>query len=215
MKLKTSSSILAGMFTFMSVIASSQASAYDCDASCQAHIEQGVKLYNQFEYDQAKAVFQAEADKGNAHAIYWLGVTQYATGGTYESGQNFLKAANMGNPWAMDILVPDDYTGRCEMAGWPCDEKWAEKALKGWEQLAGKGDGKAKYAHFIRSEHWWDSVPFYRQSKRNEVYDDIIKHGGYMLLNSGVEWNSHEDRVNYLLKAAENGYVPAMYSLFY
>ncbi|GAL04428.1 hypothetical protein JCM19237_1100 [Photobacterium aphoticum] len=52
-----------------------------------------MQLYNQFEYEQAKAVFQAEVDKGNAHALYWLGVTQYATGGTYEPGQNFLKAA--------------------------------------------------------------------------------------------------------------------------
>ncbi|MGF1689472.1 sel1 repeat family protein [Photobacterium japonica] len=215
MKPKTSSSILAGMFTFMSVIASSQASAYDCDASCQAHIEQGVKLYNQFEYDQAKAVFQAEADKGNAHALYWLGVAHYETGKYSDAGDSFLQAAEMGDPWAMELMVPGGLRNPCDFRGWSCDDDWKEKALEGFKKLADQGDGKAMYAYYRNKSYWWKPFTFYEKKKRASYYDDIIKSGWYGVLRGSSAWNDDDKYLNHLISAAESGYAPAMVNLFY
>ncbi len=36
-------------------------------------IEKAVRLFNQKEYQAAQTILQQEADKGSAHATYWLG----------------------------------------------------------------------------------------------------------------------------------------------
>ncbi|MGF1727856.1 sel1 repeat family protein [Photobacterium nomapromontoriensis] len=180
----------------------------------QTAIQQAIRLYNQSKIKQAKAVFQAEADKGSATATYWLGITQYESGERFEAGDSFYKAANMGDPWAMDLLVPGG-NSPCDYLGWPCDESWHEKAMAGWAKLADKGDGKAKYAMYVKGDKWWQYIPFYRQKVRNENYEDIMQHKGYGILNRGVFWDTTEQRVNYLKMAAEDGYAPAMFMLFF
>lgn len=214
MKLSTSH-WLSGVCVAVSVTLSHFVAAAECDSDCQVRIEQGVQLYNQFEYDKAKAVFQAEADKGNAHARYWLGVAQYETGQYSLAGDSFLQAAEMGDPWAMDLMVPGGLRNPCDFRGWSCDESWKEKALKGWGELVELGDGKAKYAYYFNQDYWWEYIPFYRQKKRNEYYDDIIESGGYGLLMSDFIFDNEDKYLEYLIKAAENGYAPAMFKLFY
>lgn len=214
MKPQTSSPILAGMFAVMSVIASNQATAYVCDTSCQAHIEQGVLLYNQFEYDQAKAVFQAEADKGSAHARYWLGVAQYETAQYSEAGDSFLQAAEMGDPWAMELMVPGGLRNPCDFRGWSCDDRWKDKALAGFKKLSDQGDGKAKYAYYHNKSYWWEFFSFYEKKKRAEYYDEIINSGWFGVLRGSSAWNDEDKYLKNLILAAENGYAPAMVGLF-
>ncbi|MGF1727661.1 sel1 repeat family protein [Photobacterium nomapromontoriensis] len=176
-------------------------------------LEQGIRLYNQSEFKQAKAILQAEAGKGSAAATYWLGITQYESGERFEAGDTFLKAANMGDPWAMDLLVPGG-NSPCDYLGWPCNEAWHEKAMAGWEKLAEQGSGKAKYAMYDKGDNWWQYIPFYRQKVRNEIHADIIQHKGYGIFKNGAKWDSREKK-KYLIMAAEEGYAPAMISLFY
>ncbi|MGF1727854.1 sel1 repeat family protein [Photobacterium nomapromontoriensis] len=180
----------------------------------QTAIQQGIHLYNQAKIKQAKAVFQAEADKGSAAATYWLGVTQYESDERFEAGDSFYKAAKMGNPWAMDLLVPGG-NSPCDYLGWPCDEAWHEKAMAGWAKLGVEGDGKAKYAMHVKGDKWWEYIPFYRQKVRNEIYKDLMQHKGYGILNDGAFWDTTEQRVNYLKMAAEDGYAPAMFKLYF
>ncbi|MGF1727945.1 hypothetical protein L4D12_25225, partial [Photobacterium nomapromontoriensis] len=144
----------------------------------QTAIQQGIRLYNQSKIKQAKAVFQAEAEKGSAAATYWLGITQYESSEHFKAGTTFLKAAKMGDPWAMDLLVPGG-NSPCDYLGWPCNEAWHEKAMAGWEKLAEQGSGKAKYAMYDKGDNWWQYIPFYRQKVRNEIHADIIQHKGY------------------------------------
>lgn len=40
-------------------------------------IEQGIRLLNQKEYQQAQQIFQQQSDAGSAYATFWLGVAQY------------------------------------------------------------------------------------------------------------------------------------------
>ncbi|MGF1727855.1 tetratricopeptide repeat protein [Photobacterium nomapromontoriensis] len=179
----------------------------------QTAIQQGIRLYNQSEFKQAKALLQVEADKGSATATYWLGITKYESGERFEAGDSFLQAAKMGNPWAMDLLVPGG-NSPCDYLGWPCDEAWHEKAMAGWAKLAAKGDGKAKYAMYEKGDNWWQYIPFYRQKVRNEIHTDIIQYKGYGIFKNGAKWDSREKK-KYLIMAAEEGYAPAMLSLYY
>ena len=184
-----------------------------------ATLEQGQLLFNQKEYKQAKLVFSQLANKGDVHALYWLGVTQYESGQHMEAGDTFLKAAEMGSPWAMGILAGDNFNSNspCGYLGWPCDSKWEEKAIDGWEKLAAQGDGKAVYAIKANRTDWWEYIPFYKYKKYREMYEATIPHGSYGLLSCsiGTCWENIEERRRYQRIAASNGYAPAMIDLYY
>ncbi|HFG2238493.1 TPA: sel1 repeat family protein, partial [Vibrio cholerae] len=53
-------------------------------------VEQGIRLFNQKEYQQAQQIFQQQSDAGSAYATFWLGVTQYKNRQHFEAGQTFL-----------------------------------------------------------------------------------------------------------------------------
>ncbi len=184
-----------------------------------ATIEQGVRLFNQEEYKQAQQVFTTLANKGDAHATYWLGVVQYKSRQHFEAGGTFLKAAEMGNVWAMRILAGTHFNGNspCHYLGWPCDKKWKNKTLAELERLAEAGDAKAIYALKFSRTDWWEYFWFYKYTKYREMYEATIPHGAYGLLDCsvGVCWESAEERFKYELMAAKQGYAPAMVSVYW
>ncbi|MGD8118486.1 tetratricopeptide repeat protein [Vibrio sp. TRT 29B02] len=177
-------------------------------------IEQGIRLFNQKQYPQAEQIFQQQSDQGSAYATYWLGVTQYKNRQQFEAGQTFLKAANMGDPWAMDVLAGNG-NSPCKYLGWPCDEAWTDKAIPQWEKQASQGNGKAMYQLILRGKPWWEIVPIYKYKKYREIYSKAIPNGGYRFLNSSVVWESTEEKIKYLKLAANQGHAPAMLSLYY
>lgn len=65
-------------------------------------VEQGIRLFNQKEYQQAKQIFQQQSEQGNAYATYWLAITQYKNGQHFDAGNTFLKAAQ----WLTKMVVP-------------------------------------------------------------------------------------------------------------
>ncbi|ENM5770918.1 sel1 repeat family protein [Vibrio mimicus] len=180
-------------------------------------VEQGIRLFNQKEYQQAQQIFQQQSDAGSAYATFWLGVTQYKNRQHFEAGETFLKAAEMGDSWAMGVLGDVNLYANnpCKFLGWPCDEKWITKAKQRWKALAEDGDGKAAFALKINQREWWEYIPFYRQSRYQEIVSKAIPNGGYKFLDYNTYWDSFEDKVPYFKFAASQGYAPAMVSLYY
>ncbi|USD43447.1 sel1 repeat family protein [Vibrio sp. SCSIO 43135] len=192
-------------------------SLMSCFASAKSSIEDGITLFNQKEYDQAQAIFTQYSEQGSAYATFWLGVTQYKNRQQFEAGQTFLKAAEMGSPWAMGVLAGGKFYANtpCDFLGWPCDEeKWRDKALDGWEKQSLAGNGKATYALKISRREWWEYIPFYRQNRYAEIVPKAVAEGGYEFLEYNVYWDSANisDSVK---MAAEQGYAPAMVSMYY
>ncbi|MDF9389760.1 hypothetical protein B9J87_15930 [Vibrio sp. V19_P1S1T109] len=182
-----------------------------------APIEQGIRLFNQKEYQQAQQIFQQQSDAGSAYATFWLGVTQYKNRQHFEAGQTFLQAAEMGDPWAMGVLgdVNIYANNPCNFLGWPCDQKWLTKAKQGWKVLAENGNGKAEFAYSSTTRDWWEYIPFYRQSRYQEIAIRGTRNEGYRFLDHNIYWDSFEDKVPYFKFAANQGYAPAMVSLYY
>ncbi|EOI6461075.1 sel1 repeat family protein, partial [Vibrio cholerae] len=89
------------------------------------------------------------------------------------------------------------------------------KAKQGWKVLAEDGDGKAAFALKINQREWWEYIPFYRQSRYQEIVSKAIPNGGYRFLDYNTYWDSFEDKLPYLKLAANQGYAPAMVSLYY
>ncbi|MBL4279328.1 sel1 repeat family protein [Vibrio fluvialis] len=180
-------------------------------------VEQGIRLFNQKEYQQAQQIFQQQSDAGSAYATFWLGVTQYKNRQQFEAGETFLKAAEMGDPWAMGVLGDVNLYANnpCKFLGWPCDEKWLKKAKQGWKAIAENGNGKAEFAYSSTSRDWWEYIPFYRQNRYQEIAIRGTRNGGYRFLDHNIYWDSSEDKVPYLKLAANQGYAPAMETLYY
>ncbi|MGD8123142.1 sel1 repeat family protein [Vibrio sp. TRT 2004] len=180
-------------------------------------VEQGIRLFNQKQYPQAEQIFQQQSDQGSAYATYWLGVTQYKNRQQFEAGQTFLKAANMGDPWAMGVLGKARLYANlpCDYLGWPCDKSWLPKAQQGWKKLAQNGVGKAEFAYNSTSREWWEYVPFYRQSRYQNIAINGTQNGGYRFLDYSIYWKDVEEKIKYLKLAANQGHAPAMLSLYY
>ncbi|CCN47047.1 conserved hypothetical protein [Vibrio nigripulchritudo MADA3029] len=180
-------------------------------------IEKGIRSFNQKEYHQAHEIFLKESQKGSAYATYWLGVVQYKNGEHFEAGGSFLKAAEMGSPWAMAILAGKELNidSPCDYLGWPCDEQWADKAFEGWKIQAENGNGKAMFAMRVKKPYWWELVPFYRSYKSEEIYKEAFEKGANRAAIRVGSWVSEESTIEYIKAAADKGYAPAMVSLYY
>lgn len=183
----------------------------------QSPIEQGILLFNQKEYQQAEEILQQQSNDGSAYATFWLGVVQYKNRKHFQAGDTFLKAAKMGDPWAMGVLAGGKLYANTpyNYLGWPCDDKWESKAQQGWAKLARNGDGKAAFALNITKREWWEYIPFYRQSRYKEIIREAIPNGGYQFLDYNTYWESFEDKSPYLKRVANKGYAPAMVSMYY
>nr|MBF4285919.1 sel1 repeat family protein [Vibrio anguillarum] len=62
---------------------------------------------------------------------------------------------------------------------------------------------------------WWEYIPFYRQSRYQKIVSKAIPNGGYKFLDYNTYWDSSEDKLPYLKFAANQGYAPAMETLYY
>ncbi|MBD1555882.1 sel1 repeat family protein [Vibrio sp. S9_S30] len=180
-------------------------------------IERGIRLFNQKEYALAQELLLEESKKGSAYATYWLGVVQYKNGEHFEAGDTFLKAAEMGSPWAMAILAGKELNidSPCDYLGWPCDEQWAGKAFEGWKTQAENGNGKAMYAMRVKKPYWWELVPYYRSYKSEEIYSQAFEKGSDRAVMRIGSWVSEDKALEYIKAAANKGYAPAMVSLYY
>lgn len=189
--------------------------------SCAETLEKGIEILNQGQFKKAREIFKPLAEHGNANAAYWLAYTQFKTAETLYVGSNLLKAAEGGNPWAMATLagthMPKVTTSYCNYLGWPCDEKWVDKAIEGWERLAEEGNGKAMYALLYHDPSWWQYIPLYRDYRYEQLASKLYKNKGYTFFYDEKFWSSlnRKTRIDYLEKMARNGDDIAMYKLYY
>ncbi|WP_064669076.1 hypothetical protein, partial [Vibrio nigripulchritudo] len=128
----------------------------------------------------------------------------------------FLKAAEMGSPWAMAMLFPGKGS-KCEYLGWKCDDRWGELAISEWEKLAENGNGNALLQLQFYQGTWRKYIPFLGRYLINEKYIEALYNGSnnaaqYLYQHSGLPINK---RIKYLLVAANRGYAPAMVNLYY
>ncbi|MBF4258534.1 sel1 repeat family protein [Vibrio anguillarum] len=182
-------------------------------------VEQGIRLFNQKEYQQAQQIFQQQSDTGSAYATFWLGVTQYKNRQHFEAGDTFLKAAEMGDPWAMGVLSEYEYyvNHPCGYLGWPCDKKWYDLAIKGWKKEVEKGNGKALLQLQFFTNQWRNYIPFLGRYLIDKKYIEAFELGSLnaVLYVSRFSNISVEDEIKYLKLAANQGYAPAMEILYY
>ncbi|OOE63891.1 hypothetical protein BZG20_15815, partial [Salinivibrio sp. IB868] len=184
-------------------------------------VQEGLSLLNEGKYEDANEVFKSLSDKGNAKASYWLAYTQFKTSGTLGAGSSLLKAAEGGNPWAMATLagthMPKVTTSYCNYLGWPCDEKWVDKAIEGWEKLAEEGDGKAMYALLYHDPSWWQYIPIYSDYRYGKIARKLYENKGFAFFYDSSFWSffNEEKRVEYLGKMASDGDGVASYKLFH
>ncbi|WP_283130123.1 hypothetical protein [Enterovibrio norvegicus] len=180
-------------------------------ASANDDTAHGIAKYNEGAFHEARSLFLAQSEKGDAYATFWLGVTQWETGERFEAGDTFLQAAEMGDPWAMYMLVPRD-GNPCRYLGWPCDEAWKAKALAGWELLAEQGNAKAKFAITKVSQPWWEYIPFYRLFRYHELLESGIEQNTYgayyKYMGKFGKFSQYE--FEYMLRSAQKGYAPSL-----
>ncbi|MFM2477290.1 hypothetical protein [Celerinatantimonas sp. MCCC 1A17872] len=181
-----------------------------------ASVDAGLDALNHHEFAKAEKIFADQADKGDAHAMYWLGNTYQLEGGMkrLDAGRILLKAAKMGDPWAMSRLDPDNGLSLCTV--WPCNSKWKSKAVEGWEKLSKQGNGKATFAlMFHKEDTYWYRVtkwlPGMGQEKLNEMALKSLKQG-YQGASIYLFNHSKSEKLKYLLLSANKGFIPT-YSL--
>ncbi|MBV7296274.1 hypothetical protein KU854_00035 [Enterovibrio sp. NIFS-20-8] len=171
----------------------------------------GIATYNKGEFQEARSLFLAQSEKGDAYATFWLGVTQWETGERFQAGDTFLQAAEMGDPWAMYMLVPRD-GNPCSYLGWPCDKAWKAKALEGWEVLAEQGSAKAQFAITKVSQPWWEYIPFYRLFRYHELLEAGLEQNTYgayyQYMGKFGKFSQYE--FNYMHRAAKKGFAPSL-----
>ncbi|KOO07629.1 sel1 repeat family protein [Vibrio hepatarius] len=185
----------------------------------QSPIEQGILLFNQKEYQQAEEILQQQSNDGSAYATFWLGVVQYKNRKHFQAGDTFLKAAKMGDPWAMGVLSGHEYyvNNPCSYLSWPCDEKWYDLAVSKWKQEAENGNGKALLQLQFFTNKWRSYIPILGRYLIDTNYVESLESGGvnaifYISRFSDI---SADEEVRYLKFAANQGYAPAMETLYY
>ena len=176
-------------------------------------VNEGISIFNQKEFKEAKAIFEPLAKQGDARAIFWLGVTQFRTGEQFKAGQTLLKSAEAGNPWAMLMMSPKD-NGYCGYLGWPCDPTWRNKAFSVLEELADQGNGNAICAlRYRKGKPWWSYIPILNEKKGGELAEKAVKDGWYTMASCGIPMDTKK-RVELLKYAASQNYAPAMVELY-
>ncbi|MFM2479730.1 hypothetical protein [Celerinatantimonas sp. MCCC 1A17872] len=176
-------------------------------------IHDGLDALQHHHYQKAEQVFQKLGEQGNAHAMYWLGNTYQLEGGIkrLDAGRILLKAAQMGDPWAMSRLDPDNGLSLCTI--WPCNSKWKSKAVEGWEKLSKQGNGKATFALMFHKEdtYWYRFtrwIPGMGQEKLNKMALKAFEQG---YQGAAVYLFNHDKSkyLKYLIQSSKNGFIPA------
>ncbi|WP_207907500.1 sel1 repeat family protein [Celerinatantimonas diazotrophica] len=176
-------------------------------------IHNGLDALWHHHYQKAEKVFQELGEQGDAHAMYWLGNTYQLEGGMkrLDAGEIFLKAANMGDPWAMYRLYTKNPYSLCTV--WPCSSKWDSKAAEIWEKQSKEGNGKATFALVLRKErtYWYNVTKWLPGMGQEQLNQMALKafHQGYQ--GAAVYLFNHNKSANlkYLTQAAKNNFIPA------
>jgi len=175
--------------------------------------ERGIRLVSQAQYPQAIEILKIESAKGDADAAFWLGIAYFKSGDGSTAGGAFLRAAELGDPWAMNILSGglQLYSGTiCGLYdGWGCDYKWADKALDRWDELAEQGDPDAVYVSTVLGFKWWEYFRSYTYPYLAALIERTISAGGGYEFMGGIVLES-EDLFKYVTMAANQGDAPAM-----
>ena len=195
--------------------------------------ERGIRLVSQAQYPQAIEILKIESAKGDADAAFWLGIAYYKKGialykererlnGGYgdnvflqAAGDAFLLAAELGDPWAMSILsnkVIYYSSTVCSLFSWPCDNKWVDKALDRWDELAEQGDPDAVYVSTVFGFKWWEYFRSYTYPYLAALIERTISTGGGYGFMAGIALEL-EDSFKFFTMAANQGYAPAMLKL--
>ncbi|MDO6528105.1 hypothetical protein Q4519_20750 [Motilimonas sp. 1_MG-2023] len=189
-----------------------------------ASVEEGLALLQQDEIFLAIDAMQPEIGAEDPEALFWQARIYMSMGGMerFEIGRLLLRSAEQGYPWAMMNLVESDYE-HCRYFMLPCDDKWFDKAIEKWQQLAANGDGKAMFMLAKHKDTWRKYVPYLAHRTRVAQYEQALEMGAnraaIALYN---ELSQHQDikdpaireqAVKYLTVAAERNYAPAMVEL--
>ncbi|MFO6422426.1 hypothetical protein [Motilimonas sp. KMU-193] len=190
-----------------------------------ASVEEGLAWLQQGERDLALEAMQPEIEAEDPTALFWQARIYMSMGGmaTFEVGRILLRSAEQGNPWAMIELV-DSSSTYCDFYMLPCDDKWFDKAIEKWQQLAANGDGKAMYMLAKHKDTWRKYVPYLAHRTRVAQYEQALEMGAN---NAAIalfnELSRHQDikdpavieqALGYLKVAAERGYAPAMVYIY-
>ncbi|MDO6528097.1 hypothetical protein Q4519_20710 [Motilimonas sp. 1_MG-2023] len=190
-----------------------------------ASVEEGLALLQQDEIFLAIDAMQPEIDAENPEALFWQARIYMSMGGMerFEIGRLLLRSAEQGYPWAMINLVESDYE-HCRYFMLPCDDKWFDKAIKKWQQLAANGDGKAMYMLAKHKDTWRKYVPYLAHRTRVAQYEQALEMGANRAaITLYNELSQHQDikdpaireqALGYLTIAAKRGYAPAMIKIY-
>ncbi len=143
------------------LIAMAQAGvAVNPDLHAAATYRPGHPLYKALLAIQQKRWWEAAeeleplVEQGDPDAMFWYGEITYSSSFSAEGGKWFVKAAELGNPYAAMKIAPK-YTFTYDCERWLsryCDDKWGEIGLKLLQQRADKGDVKAAYAYLYYTQ---------------------------------------------------------------
>ncbi|MFM2477291.1 hypothetical protein [Celerinatantimonas sp. MCCC 1A17872] len=141
--------------------------------------------------------------------MYWLGNTYQLEGRMkrLDAGWIFLKAAKMGDPWAMYRLYSKNPYSLCTV--WPCDSKWDSKAAAIWEKQSDAFNHGAEYAAF--------RILHTNIDNKYKYIQEVAKNG-----NSEAEYYSafaykkfSIDFLNKMKESVKNGYSKSAFYVFY
>ncbi|MFM2479731.1 hypothetical protein [Celerinatantimonas sp. MCCC 1A17872] len=178
-----------------------------------ASVDAGLDALSHHEFAKAEKIFAEQADKGDAHAMYWLGNTYQLEGGMkrLDAGRILLKAAKMGDPWAMYRLYTKNPYSLCTV--WPCSSRWDSKAVEIWERQSKQGNGKATFALALRKDRtFWYNVtkwlPGMGQERLNKMALKAFRQG-YQGASFYLANNIKSDYLHYLIKSSGYDFIPS------
>ncbi|EJL8259064.1 sel1 repeat family protein, partial [Vibrio cholerae] len=96
-----------------------------------------------------------------------------------------------------------------------CDDKWNDKAFRVWKKQADEGNGNAILALRITQSYFWELIPFYRSYNSEKIFFDAFQKGSNHAILKMGGWVSDDKYTYYLKLAANQGYAPAMETLYY
>ncbi len=218
---------LAGKVSFkfkpflMLVAVFSSTLSWGVGAGIQEEKEAGMIDYNLGYVVDAIPKLEEAAEEGDVEAMYYLGESYRLThmGMTSDAMEWYLQAAEHSDPYAMLRL----WGGGACVAGDYCPEDadgWREKALAEQLPLAEDGDAEAMLALYYiygalddsdEGNEWLERAANKGNPEAQHRLSTMIRDG------YGFYWSdSHRSdaAVEWARKAAEQGYVPAMNTLF-
>lgn len=177
---------------------------------------EGVLALQRGRYGLAEQKLKPLMEAGNLDAMFWYAETILGSSvnATVEAGDLFVKAAELGNPYAALRLKPG--TSDCKRyLGYRCSQDWVEKGETGLKELAAQGDVKAQYyANVIKNprseEDYQRNIDLVTQAANQGYYiplvDNLKRLGNYKSLTQ----EKKQALVELLKLASNDNFIPAI-----